>query len=166
MSVNYYAYTYLGFEVTKEEFWREEVGVVRACPHHSSITRGRFCSLCGHELVLPSRLEMTPAMEALRHATGTQLLEVDDFWDELVDEGVGPDCLQFRCLDPSQSSEGAVQTMGVAICLAEIDPYEENPEPVWEGDLRDKIAYLSDLSKRMFGKERVIKLYTVLYASV
>jgi len=178
MSVSYYAYTYLGFEVSKEDLWcldpalGQPSGETRMRCGHPATAEGDFCPQCGDRLTVIHEETGTPAMRVLEslydpERDGEEGAHDEDVcWELLTEEGLGEHGVRYCSLDPVQSSESGDSTKGIAIRLAEVDEYSRDVEPIWEGDLRDKIAALTDLSKKMFGEERTVKLYTVLYVSI
>lgn len=175
MSADYYARTYLGFEVAEKELWIPEEEALKMCPRHHktpAVMEGDFCPFCGNRLRVLQDNKMSPAIKILYERCREDEDE-GDFWEDLCNDGVGAEHILFHHLDAVQDSEPDPfpdeGLTGIAILLREVgenNPYDEATAPVTMATMQRLVMMFQELSIAMFGEEREVKLYPTFYCSV
>lgn len=166
MGADYYAETYLGFEIKKEDFIRIDTVTTVLCAHE--VPKGaKFCPECATPVKNRSKVE---TKEVWKDGVPISESDREDGWNEFLEyEGkiAGHKVIPLRTCSEDRKDVPLILGYQIGrVCGESGWGYDQNPVETSADDLTSKIEKLTKLAASLGLSSRPVKHYTLCYVSV
>lgn len=166
MGADYYAETYIGFEVKKEDFIRTDTVTTVLCDHE--VPKGaKFCPQCGKPA---NKRTVVEKKEMWKEGLPISKSDREDGWNEFLEyEGkvAGHRVIPLRTCSEDRGQAPLIIGFQLGrVCGESGWGYDKNPVETSADDLIAKIKTLTEVAAKLGLSSRPVKHYTLCYVSV